>query len=214
MRNRPAVLFTRSTSTRSSMPTAWPVTAKAKSRAVCAWIPMKRLMKGGKDGPVIVAGQPDKSLLLERVTLPPDHKHFMPAEGKPPLQAGRDCAGSGRGFSRELRLRPRHWQESDSRGSPGIAAAARWVTTARSWLKSGRWQQARVQSWCRCPAQPSDGLILEYSRCGQQTLETRKLAQFSKFAPYIVEAELGRTAVTDASFAIAEQVYSSACAPS
>jgi hypothetical protein len=27
-----------------------------------------------------------------------------------------------------------------------------------------------------------------------------KLAQFAKFAPYVVEAELGRTAVTDASF--------------
>ena len=44
------------------------------------------LMKGGKDGAVIVAGQPDKSLLLVRVTLPPDHKQFMPAEGKPPLR--------------------------------------------------------------------------------------------------------------------------------
>ena len=43
-------------------------------------------MKGGKDGQVIVAGKPDKSLLLQRVTLPPDHKQFMPAEGKPPLQ--------------------------------------------------------------------------------------------------------------------------------
>ena len=29
---------------------------------------------------------------------------------------------------------------------------------------------------------------------------TRSLPQFQKFAPYIVEAELGRTAVTDASF--------------
>jgi Planctomycete cytochrome C len=43
------------------------------------------LMKGGKDGPVIVAGDPEKSLLLHRVTLPPDHKRFMPAEGRPPL---------------------------------------------------------------------------------------------------------------------------------
>ena len=44
------------------------------------------LMKGGTDGPVIVAGEPDKSLLLTRVTLPPSHKAFMPAEGKPPLR--------------------------------------------------------------------------------------------------------------------------------
>ena len=44
-------------------------------------------MKGGKDGPVIVAGDPEKSLLLQRVTLPPNHKQFMPAEGRPPLRA-------------------------------------------------------------------------------------------------------------------------------
>ena len=44
------------------------------------------LMKGGKDGPVIVAGRAGKSLLLERVTLPPDQKQFMPAEGRPPLK--------------------------------------------------------------------------------------------------------------------------------
>ena len=47
----------------------------------------EQLMKGGKDGPVIVAGDPGKSLLLQRVTLPPDHKQFMPAEGRPPLRA-------------------------------------------------------------------------------------------------------------------------------
>jgi hypothetical protein len=32
------------------------------------------------------------------------------------------------------------------------------------------------------------------------TFSDADLAQFSKFSPYIVEAELGRTAVTDASF--------------
>ena len=45
------------------------------------------LMKGGHDGPVIVSGKPDSSLLLTRVTLPPGHKQFMPAEGKPPLRS-------------------------------------------------------------------------------------------------------------------------------
>ena len=44
------------------------------------------LMEGGRDGPVIVPGQPAKSILLTRITLPPDHKQFMPAEGKPPLK--------------------------------------------------------------------------------------------------------------------------------
>ncbi len=47
----------------------------------------EQLMKGGKDGPVIIAGDAGKSVLLQRVTLPPDHKQFMPAEGRPPLRA-------------------------------------------------------------------------------------------------------------------------------
>ncbi len=45
------------------------------------------LMKGGQDGPVIVAGSAVKSVLFQRITLPPDHKQFMPAEGKPALKS-------------------------------------------------------------------------------------------------------------------------------
>ncbi len=44
------------------------------------------LMEGGQDGAVIVSGKPEQSMLLKRVTLPSDQKHFMPAEGKPPLK--------------------------------------------------------------------------------------------------------------------------------
>jgi len=43
------------------------------------------LMRGGTSGAVIIPGKPERSILLERITLPPDHKKFMPGEGKPPL---------------------------------------------------------------------------------------------------------------------------------
>ena len=48
-------------------------------------------------------------------------------------------------------------------------------------------------------AKPSDGLIL-FTVDAASTFDDAQLAQFQKFAPYIVEAELDRTAVTDASF--------------
>jgi hypothetical protein len=48
-------------------------------------------------------------------------------------------------------------------------------------------------------AKPSDGLIL-FTVDAARTFDDAQLAQFQKFAPYIVEAELDRTAVTDASF--------------
>jgi len=45
-----------------------------------------RLMRGGDDGSVILSGQPEKSLLLARISLPAGDKHRMPAEGRPPLR--------------------------------------------------------------------------------------------------------------------------------
>jgi hypothetical protein len=48
-------------------------------------------------------------------------------------------------------------------------------------------------------ANQSDGLILRTVDAAS-TFGDTQLAQFQKFAPYIVEAELARTAVTDASF--------------
>ena len=43
------------------------------------------MMKGGEDGPVITSGSLVSSELYRRITLPPDHKEFMPSEGKKPL---------------------------------------------------------------------------------------------------------------------------------
>ncbi len=48
-------------------------------------------------------------------------------------------------------------------------------------------------------AKPSDGLVL-FTVDAASTFDDAQLTQFQKFAPFIVEAELGRTAVTDASF--------------
>lgn len=39
-------------------------------------------IKGGSDGPVIVAGQPDQSELLRRIALPKGHKEVMPNRGE------------------------------------------------------------------------------------------------------------------------------------
>ena len=48
-------------------------------------------------------------------------------------------------------------------------------------------------------AKPSDGLILRTIDVAA-TFDDAQLARFQRFAPYIVEAELGRTAVSDACF--------------
>jgi hypothetical protein len=156
------------------------------------------LMKGGQDGPVIVAGSAAKSVLLQRITLSPDHKQFMPAEGRPPLQP-------------EAIAWIKAW--IDQGASPTLSTLA--GVTIREELAEApfepvgnfsallpeiqKMEQGQGAKLKQASAKPSDGLIL-FTVDAASTFNDAQLAQFQKFAPYIVEAELGRTAVTDASF--------------
>jgi len=156
------------------------------------------LMKGGQDGPVIFAGQPDKSILLQRITLPTDHKKFMPAEGKPPLKPEQIAwirAWIQQGASptvtslagvviREERKDPPLQQVEDySARMPEIVQAA----------------QAAGVTLTPVSSNLRDGLILNTVNVASRFGDAQ-LAQFTKFAPYIVEVELGRTVVTNACF--------------
>jgi uncharacterized membrane protein/mono/diheme cytochrome c family protein len=157
-----------------------------------------RLMRGGTDGVVIVPGNPDKSLLLTRVTLPAGHKLLMPAEGRP-------------------RLRPeeiawiRAWIQQGSSPSDLTVAGVSIPDQQSdvplipvgdySTLEPFIQQMAKGQDAKLMPvsSKPSDGLVL-YTVDAASSFSDARLQQFQNFAPYIVEAELGRTAVTDASF--------------
>jgi uncharacterized membrane protein len=156
------------------------------------------LMKGGKDGPVILAGQPDGSLLLQRITLPPGHKLLMPAEGKPPLRP-------------ENVSLIRAWiQEGASPSSLTVAGVS--LREDRADLppqpvgdysalepEIHQMQQSQGAKLLPVSSKPEDGLVL-YTVDVAAKFDDAQLAQFQKFAPYIVEAELGRTAITDACF--------------
>jgi hypothetical protein len=43
------------------------------------------LLKGGKNGPAVVAGSLNDSELYKRITLDPEHEDYMPSDGKTPL---------------------------------------------------------------------------------------------------------------------------------
>ncbi len=160
------------------------------------------LMHGGKDGAVIVAGHPETSLLLERITLPTSHKLFMPAEGRPPLQAeeiawlkawiAQGASASATALSGVVL----HEDTLESLGPPPQPVADYSALMPQiSQLALGQGAKLLPVS-----SLPSDGLILSTSNVSA-TFTDAQLAQFERFAPYIVEAELGRTAVTDASLA-------------
>lgn len=156
------------------------------------------LMKGGKDGAVVVAGQPDKSVLLFRVTLPSDHKQFMPAEGKPPLQPEEIAwikAWIQQGASPTVAKLEGVVIRDEAPEVPVQPVGDYSALTD----EIRRMQKGQGAKLLQVSSKPSDGLILNTVDVGA-TFHDADLAQFSKFAPYIVEAELGRTAVTDASF--------------
>lgn len=157
-----------------------------------------QLMRGGKDGPVIVAGQPGKSLLLTRVSLPPSHKQFMPAEGKPPLPA------------EDISWLTAWIQQGASPTATTLAGINIQEAPPELPLKPvGDYsalmpeiiQMANGQGAKLVPVShnAADGLILNTVNVSA-TFNDAQLAEFLKFAPYIVEVELGRTAVTNASF--------------
>jgi uncharacterized membrane protein/mono/diheme cytochrome c family protein len=55
---------------------------EAKSKGDLRLDGKELMMKGGKGGVVVVPGQPDKSELIRRITLPKGHKEAMPTKGK------------------------------------------------------------------------------------------------------------------------------------
>jgi hypothetical protein len=156
------------------------------------------LLQGGLNGPVVVPGQPAKSLLFERITLPPDHKKFMPAEGKTPLKP------------EEISWIKAWIQQGASPAARSLAGIATPVELQEISLPQvgdyngmmteiGQIEKSRGIMLMPVSRNLGDGLILNTVNVAG-TFDDAQLARLEKFAPYIVEAELGRTAVTDASF--------------
>lgn len=155
------------------------------------------LMKGGKDGAVIAPKNPDGSLLLQRVSLSPSDKHFMPAEGRTPLTPDETSA-------------IRAWVQAGASPSttsvPGIVLTGQNIDLPLQPVgdysnlmgEIRQMQQSTGAKLVAVSAKPSDGLILRTIDVAF-TFDDAQLARFQRFAPFIVNAELGRTAITDAS---------------
>lgn len=153
------------------------------------------LMAGGKDGIVIAPRNPDGSLLLKKVTLPPNDPHFMPAEGRPPLtpdEIVRIRAWVLQGASPDATSIPGIFiAEDQDEAPPPVGDYSALMGEIR------RMQPSQGAKLVPVSANPSDGLILRTIDVASN-FDDAQLAQFQRFAPFIVEAELGRTAVTDA----------------
>jgi uncharacterized membrane protein/mono/diheme cytochrome c family protein len=156
------------------------------------------LMKGGKDGPVLVPRDAQKSILLERITLPLDNKHFMPAEGRPPLKP-EEIAWIRAWIQQGASSTATNLDGISISEAPKDAPPNPVGDYSALMPEIEQMQQSQGAKLVAVSAKPSDGLILSTVDIAS-SFGDAQLAQFQKFSPYIVEADLARTAVTDASF--------------
>jgi mono/diheme cytochrome c family protein len=154
-----------------------------------------RAMRGGEDGAVIIPGKPERSILWQRITLPPDQKKFMPSEGKPPLKPEQIAwirAWILQGASPELKSLPGIYVREEET-LPQVPDYSGKMTEIAETARSAGVTLVPVSR------NLGDGLILNTVDAGQKFGDAQ-LAGLVRFAPYIVEAELGRTSVTDGCF--------------
>ena len=157
----------------------------------------ENVMRGGKDGVVIKAGDPRHSELFRRINLPPDDKDFMPTDGKPPLTASEIKVIElwiASGASSSLAA-------NEVRGAPPLPVSEQ---PALPLAKDYRPQLQLITSLERelgvrlvpRSRNPEDGLILRTASAPERCNDAA-LARLKTIGNLIVDAELARTKITD-----------------
>lgn len=158
----------------------------------------EHLMRGSKHGPVVKAGDPQHSELYRRITLSPEEKDFMPADGKPRLTANEikvielwlSAGASDTVPVTAVQGAPP--LPSKPRRAPPLAPDYRPYLETIDALEASLGVRLVPRS-----QNPTDGLIVRTvsfpERCNDQTL-----ARLQPVADLIVDAELSRTKITDA----------------
>jgi uncharacterized membrane protein len=158
----------------------------------------EHVMRGGKDGIVVKAGDPKHSELFRRINLPPDDKDFMPTDGKPPLTAAEVKVIElwiASGASSSL-------PAIEVRGAPPLPISE---PPALPFASDYRPQLPMITSLehelgvrlVPRSRNPEDGLILR-TVSAPERCDDVAVARLKVIGSLIVDAELARTKVTDA----------------
>ena len=137
-------------------------------------------------------------MLLARVTLAPGDPHFMPAEGRTPLTSEEVSAIRAwiRAGATQTATSVTGVDLANDRVEPPPQPVGDYSQLMPEILRT---QQGLGAKLVPMSAKASDGLILRTVDAAS-SFGDAQLVQLQRFAPYIVEAELARTAITDASF--------------
>ncbi len=168
----------------------------------------RAVMRGGKDGPIVRAGNVQGSDLFRRITLPIGHDDFMPKEGKRPLspdQVKLIELWIGAGASGTL---PVDAIKDAPAGSASQTAVAEVTfeeidTAAVTKLRAGITPvlaplQKRFPNILEYESRGSANLILNASTLGPKFGDS-DLEGLAPLAEHITLADLSRTAITDRS---------------
>ena len=160
------------------------------------------LMRGGKNGPAIQAGNAQASDLFHRISLPASHDDFMP-KGKSPLSPDQVKAIElwiGAGASDTLAVDAIRNAPSGSAAPPEVTFAdidPTAVVKMRSSIASAIFElQKQFPNILDYDSRGSADLRLNASLLGSK-FDDRDLGAFAPIATHIVIADLSRTAVTD-----------------
>ncbi len=167
----------------------------------------RAVMRGGKTGPVVRAGNVQGSDLFRRITLPPGHDDFMPKEGKRPLSADQVKLIElwiGAGASGTLAANA----IKDAPAGSGASTVAEVtfeeidnaaVTKLRAGIAPAVTQlQKRYPNILEYESRGSANLYLNASLLGAKFGDS-DLAALVPLAEHITVADFSRTAITDGS---------------
>ncbi len=157
------------------------------------------LMRGGKDGAVIVAGRPGEEPAARARDTSAGSQTVHAGGGQAAVEARGDCVDQGMdsaGGIAHVRLHCRELSIGDEPKEQPPQPVGDYSGLMPEILQMEKGQGAKLMP---VSSKPADGLILNTVDAAG-SFGDAQLAQFQKFAPYIVEVELGRTAVTNASF--------------
>lgn len=163
------------------------------------------LMHGGKDGPVVEAGNARASDLLRRVTLPADHDDFMPKGKKPlsPDQVRLLELWIGAGASETIARDAIKDAPVDSTGSTAVAEITFPETDPAAVLRMRSAiapevtrLQKRFPNILDYESRSSADLRLNASILGTK-FGDNELAEFRAIAEHIAVADFSRTSITD-----------------
>ena len=165
----------------------------------------RAVMRGGKNGPVVRAGNIQGSDLVRRITLAPGHDDFMPKEGKRPLSSDQvklielwiGAGASGTLPANAIKDAPAGFMPVAEVTFEEIDAAA--VTKMRAGIEPSLVQlQKRFPNILEYESRGSANLILNASILGPKFGDS-DLEVLAPLAEHITIADFSRTAISDRS---------------